>query len=62
METTKFFTAIFFNSEKKAYKYRNISSREPAFSKFLDFARSKQAVEVNFYDKNTRQFIKKVIF
>jgi hypothetical protein len=62
MESTKFFTAIFFNSEKKAYKYRNISAKEPGYSKFLDFAQSKQAVEVNFYDKNTRKFVKKVIF
>lgn len=62
METTKYFTAIFFDSEKKAYKYRNIPSSEPGFTKFLYFARSKQAVEVNFYDKITRQFIKKVVF
>jgi hypothetical protein len=62
MENTKFFTAIFFDSTKKAYKYRNIRNKEPQFSNFLKFAKSKQAVEINFYDKNTKEFIQKIVF
>jgi hypothetical protein len=62
MESTKFFTAIFFNSEKKAFKYRNIANKEPQLANFLHFAKSKGAVEVNLYDKFTKQFIRKIIF
>ena len=36
MESTKFFTAIFFDHEKKPYKYRNIRNKEPQFTNFLN--------------------------
>jgi len=62
MENTKFFTVIFFNLEKKAFKYRNIPNKEPQLANFLHFAKSKGAIEINLYDKFTKLFIRKVLF
>jgi len=62
MENTKFFTIIFFNNEKKAFKYRNIQNNQVSISKFILFAITKNVVEMNFYDKNTKKFIKKIVF
>lgn len=62
MENTKFFTIIFFNNEKKAFKYRNIKNNQLSINRFITFAISKDAIEMNLYDKNTKQFIKKIVF
>jgi len=62
MENTKFFTIIFFNNEKKPFKYRNIKNNQLSISKFILFAITKNVVEMNFYDKNTKKFIKKIVF
>jgi len=55
----KYFTAIFFDADGNAYKYRNIRNTEHSLRKFIQFARNKNAVEINFYDKKTREFIHK---
>jgi hypothetical protein len=55
--TEKLKTAIlFFPDGKTAWKLRNVVSE----SRFLDYGRKVGASYVNFYDKETRQFIKRV--
>jgi hypothetical protein len=53
----KLITAIAFNKENKAYKYRRIINRLGTVEKFENFLRSKNIVYVNYYDKETRKFI-----
>ena len=60
MEKTKYFTAIFFDGQKNAYKYRNIQNNERSLKSFTGFALTKKAVEINFYDKATKKFCYKV--
>jgi len=62
MESTKFFTAIFFDSSKKAYKYRNIGNNTHHLQKFEHFARSKGAIEINYYQKQDGKFSHKTRF
>jgi len=62
MEITKFFTAIFFDSSKKAYKYRNIGNTAQALAKFERFALTKGAIEINYYQKQDGNFSHKVKF
>jgi hypothetical protein len=47
---------LFFPDGKTAWKLRNVGSE----SRFLDYALKVGASYVNFYDKETRQFIKRV--
>jgi hypothetical protein len=47
---------LFFPDGKTAWKLRNVGSE----SRFLDYGRKVGASYVNFYDKETRQFIKRV--
>jgi len=55
MENTKNFTVIFFDHIGKAYKYRTIKNSFKAVDSFIKFAQTKGAVELNFYDKETKQ-------
>jgi len=56
----KYFTIIFFNAEKKAYKYRNIKNDSKTLQRFTTFALTKGAVEMNLYDKVTKNFSHKI--
>jgi hypothetical protein len=47
---------LFFPDNKTVWKLRNIGSE----TRFLDYGRKVGASYVNFYDKETRQFIKRV--
>jgi hypothetical protein len=60
MDTTKYFTAIFFDADKKPYKYRNIKNTEKDLKTFVGFAFTKGAKEINFYEKETKNFVKKI--
>jgi|APFre7841882630_1041343.scaffolds.fasta_scaffold84555_4 hypothetical protein len=60
MLTTKYFTAIFFDQQKKAYKYRNIKNDTRSLQSFTAFALSKKAIEINFYCKESKNFSHKV--
>lgn len=62
MLSTKYFTAIFFDKEKKPYKYRNIKNDSRSMESFAKFAITKNAVEINFYCSVTRNFSHKVFF
>ena len=62
MLPAKFFTAIFFDDQKKAYKYRNIKNNQKSIQSFTTFALSKKAVEINYYCKDTKKFSHKVFF
>lgn len=62
MLNTKYFTAIFFDQQKKAYKYRNIKNDTRSLQSFTDFALSKKAVEINFYCKESKNFSHKIFF
>jgi len=56
----KYFTAIFFDDQKKAYKYRNIKNNKTSLESFTTFALSKKAKQINFYDTATKNFCYKV--
>jgi hypothetical protein len=60
MLPNKYFTAIFFDAEKKAYKYRNIKNDQRSIESFTAFALSKKAIEINFYCTVTKNFSHKV--
>lgn len=57
---TKYFTAIFFDKDKKPYKYRNIKNNPESMQSFVRFALSKNANQINFYDKTTKIFSHKI--
>jgi len=57
---TKYFTAIFFDQNKKAYKYRNIKNDQKSMEAFTRFALTKKAEQINFYDKSTKLFSHKL--
>jgi hypothetical protein len=52
---TKNFTVIFFDQFGKAYKYRTIKNTLKSVDSFIQFAQTKGAVELNFYDKETKK-------
>lgn len=58
----KYFTAIFFDDQKKAYKYQNIKNDKRSLESFTTFALSKKATQINFYDTATKNFCYKVFF
>jgi len=60
MQTNKYFTAIFFDDNKKAYKYRNIKNNEKSLQSFTAFALTKKATQINFYNSATKIFCYKV--
>ena len=60
MQTNKYFTAIFFDDNKKAYKYRNIKNNEKSLQSFTTFALTKKATQINFYNSATKIFCYKV--
>lgn len=60
MQTNKYFTAIFFDANKKAYKYRNIKNNEKSIQSFTAFALTKKATQINFYNSSTKIFCYKV--
>jgi len=60
MIETNYFTAIFFDDKKKAYKFRNILNDPTKLDQFTSFALTKKAVEINFYCKDTKKFSHKV--
>ena len=60
METNKYFTVIFFDANKKAYKYRNIKNNEKSLQSFTAFALTKKATQINFYNSATKIFCYKV--
>jgi hypothetical protein len=56
--TEQYLTAICFfhvNSGNLPLKYRNIKNE----SKFLDFIKGKGVIYVNWYKKNTKEFLKR---
>lgn len=64
MNKPKILTAIFVTgkgtSTEHWYKYRKISSSEYSLKKFIIFAKSKGANEVNLYDQKTALFWQKI--
>ena len=54
----KLLTAICFNQDNKAFKYRRIINRLGSIENFENFLRSKNIIYVNYYDKETKKFIK----
>ena len=60
MLPNKYFTAIFFDEQKKPYKYRNIKNDTRSIELFTSFAKSKNAIEINFYCTATKNFSHKV--
>jgi hypothetical protein len=62
MLSTKYFTAIFFDKQKKPYKYRNIKNDPRSMQSFAKFAMTKNAIEINFYCSVTKNFSHKVFF
>lgn len=62
MLPSKFFTAIFFDDQKKPYKYRNILNNQRSLQRFTDFALTKKAIEINFYCGTTKNFSHKIFF
>jgi hypothetical protein len=60
MIETNYFTAIFFDDKKKAYKFRNILNDSAKIDQFISFALTKKAVEINFYCTYTKKFSHKV--
>jgi hypothetical protein len=60
MLPNKYFTAIFFDAQKKAYKYRNIKNNQRSIESFTAFALTKKAVEINFYCTVTKNFSHKI--
>ena len=61
----KILTAIFISGKNtqdpKWFKYRNINGSQAGKNRFIEFAKTKQADEVNFYDKKTGLFLEKII-
>jgi hypothetical protein len=49
---------VFFPDKKTVWKLRNVGSVE----RFLDYGRKIGALYVNFYDKETKQFIQQIYF
>jgi hypothetical protein len=49
---------VFFPDKKTVWKIRNVGSIE----RFLDYGRKIGALYVNFYDKETKQFIQQIYF
>jgi len=49
---------VFFPDKKTVWKLRNVGSIE----KFLDYGRKIGALYVNFYDKETKQFLQQIYF
>ena len=54
---TKLFTAIGFDATGKAFKYRRILNRERNLKNFESFARTKNIIYVNYYDRETKNFV-----
>jgi hypothetical protein len=49
---------VFFPDKKTVWKLRNVGSVE----RFLDYGRKIGALYVNFYDKETKQFLEQIYF
>ena len=49
---------VFFPDKKTVWKLRNVGSVE----RFLDYGRKIGALYVNFYDKETKQFLQQIYF
>lgn len=49
---------VFFPDKKTVWKLRNVGSIE----RFLDYGKKIGALYVNFYDKETKQFIQQIYF
>jgi hypothetical protein len=49
---------VFFPDKKTVWKLRNVGSIE----RFLDYGRKIGALYVNFYDKETKQFLQQIYF
>jgi hypothetical protein len=47
---------VFFPDKKTVWKLRNVGSE----NRFLDYGRKVGASYINFYDKETKEFIKRV--
>lgn len=61
----KILTAIFVSNKNTDhpiwYKYRNIPNNKTAKNRFIEFAKTKDANEINFYDKKTGCFLEKIV-
>lgn len=55
---TKLLTAICFDFNNKAYKYRRIQNKDSSINRFESFCRTKSIKYVNYYDKETRRFLR----
>lgn len=56
---SKFFTAIGFTPEGKAYKYRNIANKAHSLAKFEAFMSGKGVTYVNYYDRENKSFVRR---
>lgn len=54
----KLLTAICFDKNNKAYKYRRIINRLGSVDNFEKFLRTKNIIYVNYYDKESKKFIR----
>jgi len=50
-------TAICFDSNNKAFKYRRIINKLGSVENFEKFLRTKNIIYVNYYDLQTKKFI-----
>jgi hypothetical protein len=55
----KIFVAICLTPEKKAYKYRMMNTQR-SLSSFERFAKTLNIEYINYYEKETRRFVRRV--
>lgn len=56
---TKLLTAICFDKLGKAYKYRRLQNKETHIKRFESFCRTKNIDYINYYDKETRAYLRR---
>jgi len=54
----KLLTAICFDLDNKAYKYRRIQNNTRSLNNFESFARTKSIKYINYYDRDTKLFLR----
>jgi len=56
---TKLLTAICFDLEGKAYKYRRLINKPVSLAKFETFCKTKNIKYINYYDRETKRYIRR---
>lgn len=60
MEKENYLTAICFDFQNKAYKYRNIKNNDRQKTAFEKYCASKEIAYINYYGKESRKFLYRV--